>query len=151
MNAHLNHFTKLSFRMAKDKIHYIVKESLMKNGWKITHDPYYLKVLDVEQEIDIGAEEIVAAEREGKKIAVEVKSFLKGSFINEFHGVLGQYLNYGMSLEEQEPDRELYLAISSFVYENYFHKAAIQKAVKKYCIKIIVIDIENQNLLSWII
>ena len=137
--------------MAKDKIHYFVKEALIKNGWKITHDPYYLKVLDVEQEIDLGAEEIVAAEREGKKIAVEIKSFLKGSFINEFHRVLGQYLNYEMSLEEQEPDRELYLAISSFVYENYFHKAAIKKAIKKYSIKIIVLDIENQDFTSWIV
>lgn len=34
--------------MAKDKIHYLVKEALEKGGWKITHDPYYLKALEVE-------------------------------------------------------------------------------------------------------
>jgi hypothetical protein len=135
--------------MAKDKIHQLVKAALIKNGWKITHDPYYLKVLDVEQEIDLGAEEIVAAECEGKKIAVEIKSFLKGSFINEFHGVLGQYLNYEISLEEQEPDRVLYLAISSIVYDNYFHKGAVQKAIQKYNIKIIVLDIINQDIIAW--
>jgi hypothetical protein len=135
--------------MAKDKIHYFVKEALIKNGWKITHDPYYLKVLDVEQEIDLGAEEIVAAECDGKKIAVEIKSFLKGSFINEFHGVLGQYLNYEISLETQEPDRVLYLAISSIVYDNYFQKAAVQKAVQKYNIKLIVLDIINQEIITW--
>jgi hypothetical protein len=135
--------------MAKDKIHYFVKEALIKNGWKITHDPYYLKVLDVEQEIDLGAEGIVAAEYEGKKIAVEIKSFLKGSFINEFHGVLGQYLNYGISLETQEPDRILYLAISSIVYDNYFQKAAVQKAIQKYDIKLIILDIVNQDIIAW--
>lgn len=135
--------------MAKDKIHYFVKEALIKNGWNITHDPYYLKVLDVEQEIDLGAEGIVAAEYEGKKIAVEIKSFLKGSFINEFHGVLGQYLNYEISLETQEPDRVLYLAISSVVYDNYFQKAAVQKAIQKYNIKLIILDIVNQDIIAW--
>jgi XisH protein len=79
--------------MAKDKIHTVVKEALAHDGWHITHDPYYLKVLEVEQEIDLGAEEIVAAELEGKKIAIEIKSFLRGSFINEFHGALGQLSN----------------------------------------------------------
>jgi hypothetical protein len=136
--------------MAKDKIHSIVKEALQKNGWDITHDPYYLKALEVEQEIDLGAEEIVAAERNGKKIAIEIKSFLKGSFINEFHGALGQYLNYTIGLEEQEPDRILYLAISSIVYDSYFKKLAIQKAVQKHQIKIIVIDIMNKKVISWI-
>ncbi len=35
--------------------------------------------------IDIGAEKVIAAERGGEKIAVEVKSFLGYSNITEFH------------------------------------------------------------------
>lgn len=53
--------------MARDKIHFLVKEILEKEGWLITHDPYQLKVLEMEYEIDLGAEEIVGAEKEGKK------------------------------------------------------------------------------------
>jgi hypothetical protein len=136
--------------MAKDKIHNIVKEALTNEGWNITHDPYYLKVLEVEQEIDLGAEEIVAAEFEGKKIAIEIKSFLKGSFINEFHGALGQYLNYQIGLEEQEPDRILYLAVSSVIYTTYFQKKAVDRAIEKHQIKIIVIDIQTKKILQWI-
>ena len=28
--------------MAKDKLHFIVKEVLINDGWNITHDPYIL-------------------------------------------------------------------------------------------------------------
>lgn len=44
--------------------------------------------------IDLGAESIAAAEREGQKIAIEIKSFLGASSISEFHTALGQYFNY---------------------------------------------------------
>jgi XisH protein len=136
--------------MAKDKIHYAVKNALIKDGWLVTHDPYKLKVLDVEQEIDLGAEEILAAERAGRRIAVEVKSFIKGSFINEFHGVLGQYLNYEMSLEEQEIERILYVAVPSVVYEMFFHKQAIQKAINRFAIRLIIVDTQTETIKQWI-
>jgi hypothetical protein len=136
--------------MAKDKIHLAVKNALIKDGWSITHDPYKLKVLDVEQEIDLGAEEVLAAEREGRKIAVEVKSFIKGSFINEFHGVLGQFLNYEMSLEEQEIERTLYIAIPSVIHEMFFHKRAIQKAVNRFAIRLIIVDTQTETITQWI-
>lgn len=136
--------------MAKDKIHYSVKQALINDGWKITHDPYKLRVLDVEQEIDLGAEEILAAEKMGRKIAIEIKSFIRGSFINEFHGVLGQYLNYEISLEEQENDRILYVAISFAIFESFFQKRAVQRAIKKYNIRLIIVNLENQTILQWI-
>ncbi len=42
--------------MEKDKIHNAVKEALIKEGWKVTHDPYKLKTLGMDYEIDLGAE-----------------------------------------------------------------------------------------------
>ncbi len=40
----------------------------------MTHDPLELKVGEVDMEIDLGAEQMIAAERQGQKIAVEVTS-----------------------------------------------------------------------------
>jgi hypothetical protein len=81
--------------MAKDIFHQTVKEALEKDGWTITHDPFILeKGLGAKLEIDLGLEKIITAQKGTEKIAVEVKSFLKPSLINEFHTVLGQYLNY---------------------------------------------------------
>lgn len=78
--------------MAKDIFHETVKRALEKDGWVITHDPYRLRYGIVDVYIDLAAEEIIAAERKGRKIAVEVKSFAGGSNISEFHTALGQFL-----------------------------------------------------------
>jgi len=53
----------------------------------------------VDMEIDLGAEQVISAERQGVKIAIEVKSFLtRRSAISEFHRALGQFINYRMAL-----------------------------------------------------
>ena len=57
--------------MARDIIHNLVKNALINDGWNITHDPYPVKVGGFEMEVDLGAENLVAAEREGEKIAIE--------------------------------------------------------------------------------
>ena len=62
--------------MARDLIHNIVKETLIKEGWKITHDPYPIKIGGFDMEIDLGAENMLAAERENSKNAIEEKSFV---------------------------------------------------------------------------
>lgn len=51
--------------------------------------------------IDLGAEKLLAAEREGEKIAVEIKSFLSPSAITDFHLALGQFLNYRTALRKK--------------------------------------------------
>jgi len=56
--------------MAKDLFHNTVKIALQKDGWKITHDPYQLRYGVADVYIDFAAEEAIAAEKEGRKIAV---------------------------------------------------------------------------------
>ncbi|MEM6299947.1 MAG: element excision factor XisH family protein, partial [Bacteroidota bacterium] len=59
----------------RDKYHEQCKAALIKAGWKITHDPFIMEVEGVTYQIDLGAESIVAAEKEDDKILVEIKSF----------------------------------------------------------------------------
>lgn len=135
---------------ARDATHSIVKHALEKEGWRITHDPYYLKVGGVEFYIDLGAEMIIAAERDNQKIAVEVKSFLGPSSISEFHTALGQFINYRYALEEKDPDRVLYLAVPSDIYEDFFTLSFIKKVIQKSDIKLIIYQ-ENKEIISqWI-
>ena len=68
--------------MARDKFHEEVKSALQDEGWSITADPLYLKVGRIPIHIDLGAEKLIAAEKEGEKIAVEVKTFGIASFIS---------------------------------------------------------------------
>ena len=106
--------------MAKDIFHNTVKIALQKDGWKITHDPYQLRYGVADVYIDLAAEEAIAAEKEGRKIVVEVKSFAGGSTISEFHAALGQFLYYRIAIEvSSEPERMLYLAVPTDTYQMF--------------------------------
>ena len=99
---------------AKDAFHEVVKTGdLEKDGWQITHDPYTLQAGSLELYIDLGAERVVAAQKDGQKIAVEIKSFIGPSKISQFYTALGQFISYRASLQQQESDRILYLAVPS--------------------------------------
>jgi XisH protein len=106
---------------AKDVVHNAIRVALEKDNWSITDDPLYLKAsAKVGLYIDLGAEKLLVAERSGQKIAVEVKSFLGLSAVNEFHLALGQFLNYRLALKRLDPDRILYLAVPVDTYETFF-------------------------------
>jgi len=96
---------------AKDVFHQLVRHGLEKDGWTITHDPFHIDLVDIEVYIDLGAEHLIAAQRDNKTIAVEIKSFIGDSAISEFHLALGQFLNYRFTLRQVEPERALYLAV----------------------------------------
>jgi len=117
--------------MAKDIIHDSVKKALIKDGWIITHDPLFVRIKGVQMYIDLGAEKFIGAEKDGQKIAVEIKSFQGTSAIVEFHAALGQYLNYQQALEDQEPDRLVYMAISFDTYDNFFSKPFVRVAIQR--------------------
>ena len=106
--------------MARDKYHWHVRRALEKEGWRITNDPLSFSVGEVDMEIDLGAETILGAEKEGKRIAVEIKSCLEDSPVSVFHKAVGQYDNYLLGLQVYQPDRLLYLAIPEIIYSTFF-------------------------------
>lgn len=135
---------------AKDKFHYAVKNALEKENWIVT-DPLRLEYAKDERvEIDLGAERILAAEKRGEKIAVEVKSFLNDSALADFHTALGQFLNYRLVLEEIEPDRILYLAVPNAAYQSFFQRELPKASVKRHQVKIIVYDPVQEEIYKWI-
>ena len=73
-----------------DAIHGAVKNALIKDGWTITADPYTIRYEEVILFADLAAERPIAAERAGRKIVVEVKSFISPSPIHDLKIALGQ-------------------------------------------------------------
>lgn len=136
--------------MAKDFYHKNVREALEKDGWRITHDPYPVKVDDVGYEIDFGAEPLLAAEKDDTKIAVEVKSFVGPSTVNEFHKAVGQFNDYYVAMEIQDPQRVLFLAIPNTVWFRFFQKPVIQKSLARIQAKIIVYNPYKNEIVQWI-
>lgn len=134
---------------ARDIFHNAVKNALQKEQWVITHDPLSIDIGGVEMYIDLGAEKLIAAEKEGKKIAVEIKSFLGGSAISDFHVALGQFMNYRLALMKEEPDRILYLAVPSDTYNSFFNLEFIQLVIQQYQLKLIIYDSVNEVIVKW--
>ncbi len=77
---------------AKDIYHDTVKNALIKDGWTITDDPLVISIGKKDLFIDLGAEKLIAAEKDSKKIAVEIKSFIGSSQVNDLKNALGQYV-----------------------------------------------------------
>jgi len=135
---------------AKDIFHVTVKTALQKDGWTVTHDPLHIRLGGViDLYIDLGAEKVLAAEKDGEKIAVEIKSFLGASTISEFHLALGQFTNYRYALEDAEPDRTLYLAVPLDIYNEFFTLAFIQSVVQRSQLKLLIFDVEQEEIAQW--
>jgi XisH protein len=137
--------------MAKDLFHNTVKTALQKDGWNITHDPYQLRYGVADIYIDLAAEEAIAAEKDGRKIAVEVKSFASGSTISEFHTALGQFLNYRIALEiSQEPERILYLAVPVDTYRLFLRFEPAKTVIERYAVRLIIYSPNQEVIDQWI-
>ncbi|MFN8489400.1 MAG: XisH family protein [Caldilineaceae bacterium] len=134
----------------KDRFHDAVRKALEKERWKITHDPLFLNFAQVEMYVDLGAEPLLAAEKDDAQIAIEIKTFLGSSAINEFHTALGQYLNYQVALEDQHPGRVLYLAVPLEIYESFFRLEFGQIAIRRYRLKLIVYDPDQEVIVQWL-
>jgi hypothetical protein len=135
--------------MAKDFYNKTVKIALEKDGWVITHDPLSLEYGDAGFEIDLGAERILAAERGGQSIAVEIKTFIRQSASHEFHGALGQYLSYRHALEQVDPKRTLFLAIPNSTYWGFFQSQFAQEMLAIHKVALLVYNPEKEVVELW--
>lgn len=134
---------------AKDIFHDVVKSALEKEGWNITDDPLFLRFGGLELFIDLGAERIIAAQKGEEKIAVEIKSFVGNSATTEFSTALGQFLKYQVALQEEQPERILYLAVPQDTYRSFFNLELPRILVERYQINLIVYDPKKQVIVTW--
>jgi hypothetical protein len=134
----------------RDVIHDAVKNALIKDGWQITADPYRIVYKDAALEADLRADKLIAATRENQSIVVEVKSFLQPSFIHEFLAACGQYQAYVFLLQEKQQPETVYMAVSDEVYRSEFSGEAVQVLVKRFALRLLVVDVEQEEVWQWI-
>ena len=135
---------------AKDIYHDQVRNALEKENWQITKDPLVLKWGVRDLYIDLGAEKLIAAEKTGQKIAVEVKSFVSNSPISDLEKALGQYILYHDILQQLEPNRRLYLAIRQETYSELFQEPVGKILLENQRLCLLVFDSEQEIILKWI-
>lgn len=132
-----------------DKIHNVVKNALVKDGWTITADPFRLRYGGRKLYVDLGAERVLAAEKGTEKIAVEVKSFVGASEINDLENALGQFIFYRAVMAEKEPDRELFLAVPDEVFHTLFQNEFRDLLQKYNLIKVFGVNTAREEIVGW--
>ncbi len=136
--------------MAKDIYHNLVKDALKINGWEITHDPFKIMLGRRRGFIDLGAErEIIAAEKENEKIAVEIKSFIGNSDLDDFEDALGQFILYWKALKTKEPERTLYLAVPLGFYNRFFDDPFFEDIALSFDIKMLIFNENTAKIEQW--
>ncbi len=133
-----------------DIIHDAVKNALIKDGGTITDDPYIIQYRRTTLYADLGAERPIAAERNGQKLIIEVKSFVGASKIQDLKEALGQYDIYRYLLEVTAPERKLYVAVSVVPYNTFFKQDVVQLILNRHQLPLIVVDIEVEEITQWI-
>jgi hypothetical protein len=133
----------------KDKFHDAVKTALEKDGWTITKDPLILEWGRRDVYVDLGAERLLAAEKESERIAVEIKSFLSPSDTRDLEQAIGQYLLYRAILERTDPTRKLFLAVPINAWNNTFQDDLGLLMLETYKLEVIGFDPNTEEVLVW--
>lgn len=133
----------------RDSYHDAVKQALIADGWTITHDPYAIAYTPDQVYVDLGAEQLLAAEQGARRIAVEVKTLLGPSLITEVEHALGQYLLYQSWMRRSDAERVLYLAVSLEAAANTLSRPGVQVLLADYHVRVLVVDIAQQEVVEW--
>ena len=134
----------------KDSYHSAVCDALIADGWEITHDPLTLTFGTRNVFVDLGAEAPLAAEKAGRKIAVEIKSFLMVSEITELERGLGQFSLYDYLLSQQDPQRTLYLAMPDRAYNLLFDTTEAVGLIAARGLRLLIYNPEERTVTKWI-
>lgn len=136
---------------AKDLYHDKVKNSLIKDDWKITHDPLRIRLARGKNLfVDLGAERLLAAERGTEKIAVEIKSFTRPSDMKDLEEAVGQFVLYAHLLMRYYPEYKLFLAVTENVCKTVFEEEAGQTLIEDGIIRLFSFDPNQEVIVRWI-
>jgi XisH protein len=136
---------------AKNIYHDLVVRTLTADGWTITYDPLRLSFGGRDLFVDLGAERgALAAEKDGRKIAVEIQSFLGASPVRDLEEAVGQYQVYRALLSETEPDRVPYRDVPLGVHEELLSDRFGHLIVTHLELRLLVFDETCERIVQWI-
>jgi hypothetical protein len=134
---------------ARDKVHQQVVNALKKDGWTITHDPVMVPWRTRRLQVDLGAEKLIAAQKDAELIAVEIKSFSGTNDLVDLYHALGQFVLYRKALQKADPQRTLFLAIDEEAFVQNFDDAEGETLRADEDIKLLVFNKQTEEIIQW--
>lgn len=135
---------------AKDFYHPVVVDALRADGWVITDDPLHLSLGARDFYIDLAAELPIAAEKDGVRVAIEVKSFVGASNIRDLELALGQFVLYRELLARSDPGRALFLAVPLAIHETLFAEPVGALMLETQSLRLMVFNPLTRRIDRWI-
>jgi hypothetical protein len=125
------------------------KNALIKDGWTITDDPFRLPFGQRTVYVDLGAERIIAAEKDALRIAVEIKTFLALSELHALESAVGQYAFYRSLLIRADPERQLFLAVPQIIMDGLLQEPIARPVLEDLAIALFAFDPVQEVITSW--
>jgi hypothetical protein len=135
---------------ASDQCEPQVIRALQKSGWEVTHQPFALR-------IDRGRTAYVYADlrlsqiqNQQSLIVVEVNCFGGArTILDELYHAIGQYLVYRQALLMNNIQTPVYLSVPETIYSSTFQSLLIDAVLQDIQIKLIVVDLVNEEVVLW--
>ena len=99
--------------------------------------------------MDLGAEKLIAAERGADRIAVEIKSFIGASDMEDLYQAIGQFILYRKALSRVDPERTLFLAIDLRAFRQMFDDPEGESLRTEEGINLLVFDQVAEEIIVW--
>jgi hypothetical protein len=98
----------------------------------------------------MGAKRLLAAEQGNQKIAVEIKSFVSPSSMQDLKNAIGGFVMYRAVIRRIQPERALYLAVRDSVFAALFEEPIGILLIETENLNILVFNPESERVVQWI-
>jgi hypothetical protein len=93
----------------------------------------------------------LAAEKSGRRIAVEIKSFVGDSEVDDLEKAVGQYVLHRAILAQLEPERSVFLAVPDVILRGVFEEPLGALLRNDQAICILGFDPQTEVITRWIL
>ena len=134
----------------RDLYHDLVKNALRKDGWRITYDVFPLKSRAETDPGEPWATQLLAAEKDERKIAVAVNSFIGRSDLATLTQAFAQLALSRPRVHAVESDRVLYLAVRQATYNTCFTEPDGALLLARQPMPLLVFDPRTEAVVQWV-
>lgn len=128
----------------------LVKNALRKDGWRITQSALQLKMGADSGTAALWATQLLAADKDERKIAVAVNSFIGRSEFADLAQALAQLAVSRPRLHAMKLDRVLYLAVRQATYQACFVGPEGTRLLARHPVPLLVFDPRREEVVQWV-
>nr|WP_283761542.1 element excision factor XisH family protein [Roseofilum halophilum] len=128
-----------------------LKPPYNKKGGELLTIPTFISYGERFLFVDLGITgQFIGAERGNYRIAIEIKELRGKSPMVELEQAMGQYTLYRLLLAQVDPERSLYLAVSTQVYKELFQEPIGKLVIRDLPLNLLIVDVETVEVKQWI-